>query len=384
MKKKLLIAVGVLAIIGALYVGLNPPGEEVKTYQVQVGDIRQTINETGLVQASNYLDIYSSENGKVESIAVEIGSSVSKGDTILVLQNNDLSIQKATHKSSLIQAKNKLSLVKANWERVKLDYEEAKNNYARSEKLFKAGAISQSQLEEIKKVKDQLETTLREQSESYDQINEQVQILEKALQEIEVKERSLVITSPIDGTVVKLPAKVGQYLVTGTRVAQVASLNKLEIKTEVLSDDMADIVLGQKAIITAPLLKDKELEGEIVQIYPQAEERLSALGVIQYRVPVIISLKETDKLRPGYEVKVSIHTLTKEEVLIVPREAIIYDEDDSKQVMLIEQGRIKYVNVETGLQDRANIEITRGLDVGQKIILDGSSLLKEGTKVKEI
>ena len=96
---------GVLAIIAALYVGLNPPGQEVKTYQVQMGDIRQTINETGLVQASHYLDIYCSENGRVESVAVDIGSSVNKGDVILVLENNDLSIQKAAHKSSLIQAK---------------------------------------------------------------------------------------------------------------------------------------------------------------------------------------------------------------------------------------------------------------------------------------
>lgn len=384
MKKKLLIAVGVLAIIAALYVGLNPPGQEVKTYQVQMGDIRQTINETGLVQASHYLDIYCSENGRVESVAVDIGSSVNKGDVILVLENNDLSIQKAAHKSSLIQAKNNLSLVKANLERARLDYEEAKNNYARSEKLFEAGAISKVQLEEIKKVKDKLETTLREQNESYDQINEQVRILEEALQEIEAKEKSLVIISPIDGTIVRLPVKVGQYLLTGTTVAQVASLNQLEIKTEILSDDMADIMLGQKAIISAPLLKDKELEGEVVQIYPQAEEKLSALGVIQYRVPVIISLKEAHKLRPGYEVKVSIQTLSKKDVLIIPREAVIYDENGNKQVMLIDKGRIKYVSIETGLQDRANVEVIQGLDLGQKIVLDGSSLLKEGTKVKEI
>lgn len=384
MKKKTLITIAVIVIIGAIYMGLNPPRQEVKAYQVQVGNINQTINETGLVQASNYLDIYSSENGKVESIAVEIGSSVSKGDTILVLANNDLSIQKATHKSSLIQANNNLSFIKANLERTKLDLEEAQNNYARAEKLFAAGAVSQSQLEEIKTVKDKLETTLREQNESYNQISEQVRILEEALQELEAKEKSLVITSPIDGTVVRLPVKVGQYLVTGTAAAQIASLNQMEIKTEILSDDMADIMVGQKAIITAPLLKDTELEGEVIQIYPQAEERLSALGVIQYRVPVIISLKEADKLRPGYEVKVSIHTLSKEDVLIVPREAIINNENGSKQVMLIEQGRVKYVSVETGMQDRTNVEITKGLDVGQKIVLDGSSLLKEGTKVKEI
>lgn len=384
MKKKFLIGIAVLAIIVALYVGLNPPGQEVNTYQVQIGSIKQTINETGLVQASNYLDIYSSENGKVESIAVEIGSRVSKGDTILVLANNDLSIQKATHKSSLIQASNNLSLIKANLERTRLDFEEAQNNYIRTEKLFEAGAVSQSQLEEIKTVKDKLETTLGEQNESYKQITEQVRILGEALEDIEAKEKSLVITSPIDGTIVRLPVNDGQYLVTGTTVAQVASLNEMEIKTEILSDDMADIMLGQKAIIKAPLLKDNELQGEVIQIYPQAEEKLSALGVIQYRVPVIISLKEADKLRPGYEVKVSIETLSKEDVLIVPREAVINDEDGNKQVILIEKGRVKYVSIETGLQDRTNVEIISGLDVGQKIVLDGSSLLKEGTKVKEI
>ncbi len=384
MKKKVLVGIAGLVIIGAIYTALNPPAQEVKVYQVQVGKIQQSVNETGLVQASDYLDIYNTEYGKVESLPVKIGAKVSKGDTLAVLINNDLGIQKSTQQSALIQANNSLALVKANLERTKLDEAEAKNNYARTEKLYKAGAVSQSQLEEMQTIMDKINTTLQEQYESFSQTQEQVQVLEKALQDINAKEEGLIITSPIEGTVVRLPVKEEQFLAAGTPVAQVASLNQMEIKSEILSDDMADIAVGQTVKITAPLLKETFLAGEVVQIYPQAEEKLSALGVTEYRVPVIINLPEANKLRPGYEVKVSIDTLAKDQVIIIPREAVIYNEDGHKTVMVMEKGRVKYMQVETGLGDRTNIEISEGLEAGQKIVLDGSSLLKEGTRVKEI
>ncbi|HZK43151.1 MAG TPA: efflux RND transporter periplasmic adaptor subunit [Syntrophomonadaceae bacterium] len=385
MKRKLLIGiVALVVVVAAVILVLNPPATKVKLHEVTKGNIQQSVDETGLVQASNYLDVYNEESGKIEHLAVEIGSKVSKGDTLLVLSDNDLDIQKSGQKSLIVEAKSNIGVAEANIYRTGLELTEAKKDYARTEKLFAAGAVSKSELEVIKTSVEKLESSWQEQKASLAQIDLQISSLEDTLQEIRSKEKGLVITSPIDGVVVRLPAKDGQFLMTGTSVAQVASLNEMEIKTELLSDDMADISVDQKAKIRAPLLKDTILEGKVVQIYPQAEEKLSALGVTQYRVPVIIMLKNHDKLRPGYEVKVQIETLSKTDVIIIPRETIIHGDNDSKQVMVIEDGRVKYVDVETGLSDRVNIEIITGLEAEEEIVLDGSSLLKEGLKVKGI
>lgn len=383
-KKKTIIGIIIaIAAVGGIYMLFNPSRPEVSVHQVEAGSIQQLVNGTGLVQAIDSRDIYNGETGLVESLAVKIGDEVNAGDVMAVLSSNDLEIQKSLQQSALITAQNNLSLVKANGERIRLDYEEAKSNLSRTERLYKAGAVSQSQLEEVQNVMDKLTATLAEHNENLKQAQEQVAASEKAWQGIIAKEAELIITSPLAGVIVSLPVKKGQFLISGTPVAAVASLNQMEVKAEILSDDMADIAVGQKVSISTSLLKETILEGEVVNIYPQAEEKLSALGVKEYRVPVIISLPSVDKLKPGYEVKVSIKTLAKENVLIIPREAIIYKENGYKMVMLVAQDRVVYKDIETGLGDKVNIEIIKGLETGQKIIIEGSSLLKEGTRVKE-
>lgn len=382
MRKWVFAGVAIL-IVGGLIWTLSLTATEVKLYEVKKGDISQTIKETGIVQASNYLGIYSIENGQVEKILVDLGSFVNQGDTLLILTNNDLSLLKNSYKNSLIQAELNYAFIKAELDNIKLDFDEAKNNYNRTEKLYKSGAVSKNELDLAKLTRDKYETTYKQQLNSLEQAKEQLGISRDDLDDINAKEENLIITSPIEGTVVRLPVKEGQFITTSTEVAEVASLNKVEVKAEILSDDMADIKLGQKVKISAPILKETILEGEVINIYPQAEEKLSPLGVTQHRVPIIINLLENDILKPGYEVKVSIETLTKNDVVIIPREAILYKENGDKQVMLVdENGRIQYVNVKTDLGDRVNIEIISGLKVGQKIVLDASNLLKSGTKVK--
>lgn len=383
-KKKIITIFLALIAIGAIYVGLKPSNPEIRVYQVESGKIQQTINGSGLIQAVDSKEIYNGETGIVEGLPVKIGDKVKTGDVIAVLSSNDLIIQKSLQETAAITAQNNLSAVKASGEQIRLDYEEAKNNLARTEKLHQAGAVSLSQLEEIQNITDKLTIAWEEQKKTIKQAQDQVVISENGLQSIMAKEAELTITSPQAGTVVSLPITKGQYLAPGTPVAKIAALNLMEIKTDILSDDMADIALGQKVNITSPLLKEVILSGEIVEIYPQAEEKLSALGVKEYRVPVIVSLPVADKLKPGYEVKVSINTLAKEKVLIIPWEAVIYRENGQKMVMLVVNDRIVYKEVKTGLGDKVNIEIVKGLEAGQKIVIEGSNLLKEGTRVKEI
>ncbi|HZJ85096.1 MAG TPA: efflux RND transporter periplasmic adaptor subunit [Syntrophomonadaceae bacterium] len=377
------LGVAILLIVAVLSI-VNFSAIEVDLYQVKKGNIQQTVDETGLVQASHSLSVYTTENGQVEKVFVQVGDRVNKGDSLLTLSNHDLHLLKSGYQTSLIQANGNLNLAQAELNSTKLSLKEAANYYNRLDKLYNSGAVSQQEWEKAKGQYDNLNILYEGQLSNMEEALEQVLVSEKALNDIVAKENNLTIISPNDGTIVKLPLKEGQYIMAASEVAEVASLESLEINADILSDDMADIHRGQEVIISAAILKDKTLKGEVIKIYPKAEERLSALGVVQYRVPVVIGLNESDKLKPGYEVKVSIKTLARNEVIIIPREAIIYGENDYKEVMLVDsKGRVTYVEVETGLGDRTNIEVVSGLKVGQKIILDGSSLLKSATKVRQ-
>ncbi|MHB8986631.1 MAG: efflux RND transporter periplasmic adaptor subunit [Eubacteriales bacterium] len=136
------------------------------------------------------------------------------------------------------------------------------------------------------------------------------------------------------------------------------------------------------ATATAPVLDQNTLSGVVKKIYPRAEEKQSALGIIQRRVPVIISLKESAGLKPGFEVRVAIETATRENVLTVPREAVRTTKDGQKEVMAVAGGRVRHRIVSTGISYGNNIEITGGLEEGDQIARDGSLDLAEKTRVK--
>jgi len=192
------------------------------------------------------------------------------------------------------------------------------------------------------------------------------------------------VKSSVNGTVLSLPVKREQVLSPGALLASIGVPDHLEVKADILSDDLAEVKVGQKATITAPVLDQKVLKGKVKQIYPRAEEKQSALGIIQRRVPVIIALNDQANLKPGFEVKVAIETLNRQDVLILPREAICTTKDDQKEVLAVVNGRVQRRTVRTGISDHENIEITSGLTAGEMVVRDGSLDLKEKEKVKAV
>jgi HlyD family secretion protein len=180
-----------------------------------------------------------------------------------------------------------------------------------------------------------------------------------------------------------LPVKKGQVLTPGTLVVSVAAPDQLEVKADILSDDLGEVRLGQRVVITAPILGQSSISGEVRKIYPQAEEETSALGVVQRRVPVIVRLDSGSVLKPGYEVQASIETASRDNVLVVPRESVRTVGEGQKEVMAVVGGRVRHLPVEIGITGSDTVEITGGLQAGDRLITDGSQDLAEGARVKE-
>ena len=88
------------------------------------------------------------------------------------------------------------------------------------------------------------------------------------------------------------------------------------------------------------MLGQGSLTGTVKQIYPQAEEEQSALGVTQRRVPVIVTLPQPQQLKPGYEVTVDIQTDSRQNALLVPTESVRTTDAGQKEVMLVVRGRV--------------------------------------------
>ncbi len=384
-RKKLFILVGIvviLALITAITVLTGGTGAE--TVQVRTGDIIRSVEDTGYVQPATSYDLHAPQNAKVVQVPVDRGQQVNKGQTMVVMENLDLSLQVEDTRSQLSQTAASIAAAQAAVQRIELELKNAGENLARFQDLYESGAISTVEFEAAELKVQTLEQSLQEQKSLLESTRAQQAGLNRSLQNLNRKERQLTLQSPVDGIVLSLPAKQEQVVTPGTVLASVAVQDKLEIKADILSDDLGEVKLGQRVKITAPVLGPKVLYGEVGEIYPLAVEKQSALGVIQRRVPVIVTLADPANLKPGYDVKVAIETLTHKDVPVIPREAVHTLQGGSKEVMVVIDNRVEHRPVKTGIGDRENIEITEGLAAGDVIIRDGSLDLKENTRVKPI
>ncbi len=354
----------------------------VETITVSQGGIQHTVVDTGYVQSAQKTDIYATQSGRIISLPVTVGQNIEKGQLIMVLQNRDLSMSSNQLQIQLSQASAAVAAAESAIEQGRLTLADAQAKFTRAQELFKAGAISQVEYDGAQSLLETNQASFQSQEKSLQSAREQVNNYQTLLASSNQKETELQVRSPITGTLMQLPVQQEQVVTLGSLLAQVAWANNLEIKVDLLSDDLGEIQIGQNAQITAPVLGEKVLNGEVIQIYPQAEEKQSALGVIQRRVPTIIKLEDNGNLKPGYETRVSIITTSKDNVLLVPRAAVISSANGEKQIMAVVNGRVVFRVVTTGLMDSNNIEITGGLNAGDQIIKDASTTLKPNTHVK--
>lgn len=382
-RKKMFLLVGIVLILALIAAAtVLAGGTEAEMVQARTGDIIRFVEDTGYVQPATNYDLHAVQNAKIVQVPVDTGQQVKAGQTLVVLENLDLSIQIEDTRSQLSQTAASIPAAQAAVQRIELELKKAGENLERLRSLHEAGAIPTVEYEEAELKVETLEQSLQEQTSLLESARAQEAGLNQSMQNLNRKERQLTLQSPVDGIVLSLPAKQEQVVNPGALLASVAVSDKLEIKADILSDDLGEVNLGQRVKITAPVLGAKVLYGEVREIYPLAEEKQSALGVIQRRVPVIITLADAANLKPGYEVKVAIETSTAQDALVIPREAVRTLKGGDKEVMVVTDNRVERKPVQTGIGDKENIEITEGLTAGEVIIRDGNLDLKENTKVK--
>ena len=372
---------GLLLCLVLLYAyGRGVTAVEIAT--VSRGEVLHIVTDTGYVQAADKIDLYAAQGGTVKSLPVSVGAPVSKGQVLLVLENQETAISVQQLQIQLSQATAALSAARAGQKQSAADLADARAQWQRAQELFSAGALSRVDYDAVKSLLAKAELSADVQEQTLQLAQAQASNYQSMLRKAQDLEQKLQITSPIDGVLMQLLVKQEQVVTYGALLATVSSAADLEIKADILSDDLAEVQVGQTVQITAPVLNDTVLSGVVSVIYPQAEEVVSALGVAQRRVPVIIKLAAVGNLKPGYETKINIVTASRSDVLIVPREAVVTDSAGQSHVMTVERGRVKYKAVETGLADTKNIEIVQGLGAGDRIVKDASANLAENARVK--
>jgi HlyD family secretion protein len=188
------------------------------------------------------------------------------------------------------------------------------------------------------------------------------------------------VRAPTRGVVLRVFEESARPIQAGSPIVEIGAEDGLEIVIDVLTEEAVGIRPGQAVRITE-WGDDEVLSGVVEQIEPAAFTRVSALGVEEQRVNVLVTLPAVPEgLGSGYRVEAEIVTWTGSGVLSVPA-AALFQVGEGWAAFVISDGRALLRSVEIGRQGRDSVEILQGLDEGEVVVLYPSDQIEDGTRV---
>lgn len=184
------------------------------------------------------------------------------------------------------------------------------------------------------------------------------------------------IVSPIAGRVIDKPIEVGSVVTAKQLLLTVADMNNLIMRTAVSELLLPKVKLGQKLAVHVDAFPDQPFVGTITLISPQVNPA-TRTGDIEVRV-----FDREDLLKPGMFATVTIVTDRREDGIAVPGDALMTRADGQTIVFIAEDSTARQRVVKTGIMTKTETEITSGLKAGDRVVVMGQELLKEGIPVK--
>lgn len=394
MKKKTLtiLLISVIALILLLIVGkkngwFGKTGnyKEVEITKIEPLTIIETVAATGKIQPETEVKLSSEVSGEIILLPVVEGQQVKKGD-LLVKINPDL------YQSGLQRSQAALQNVRAGYNQTQATLNEATANYERNKTLFEKGIISKAEW-------DRAVSSYEVAKANHESAFFNIQSATATVNEARDNLARTTIYAPIDGTISRLDAELGERVVgtqqmAGTEIMRVANLNSMEVEVDVNENDIVKVSVGDSANVEVDAYLKREFKGIVTSIANSAEATLTADQVTNFKVKVrILSESYEDLLkdrpenyspfRPGMTATVDIITKKRENIVGVPISAIVIKTDTTSvrsssvrssssekfECVFVKSGdEAKLRVIETGIQDDTNIEILSGLKEGEEVI----------------
>lgn len=360
MKKKIIIIGVIVLLLGAgaiYYYNFSIKADEentadtlTRTVFVKEGDISETFFADGQVQSQLKVDVTAEISSRIDEVLIEPGDKVTSGDTLFILDNEDLEINENKMKNELERIKIKLEEQKAN-------LAAQKDEVAKTEKLYKKEAATEKELSDARL---KLETLKREVA----LMQREVENAEFGLESARLNYEKSFITSFISGVVTSVNVNSENLVNSNTVLARVIDMNPLDVKVYVDEIDYNKLKSDQQATIRVDTYEDKEFTGKVYYI---SEEGLNEQGVITFPTYIEVDNQELS-LKPGMTAEAELVVIEKNNVLLIPTEAI-KRENNRKYVEIKIDDEIEKRTIETGISSGGYTEIKEGLQKMDRVVV---------------
>ncbi len=321
--------------------GKNGDGEKkeelppVEVVSLERGPIEAVLRFSTNLEAESEVQVFSQAARQVTDLRAEEGDRVRKGQVLLTLQDEE-------QKSELARIESQL--------------EKARREYRRQQNLFAKELISEQAMNDATYEVEQLEIALQD--------------ARRNLTYTEVR-------APIAGAVTGRHVNLGDQITVNQHLFDLVDFDTIVARVYVPEKELPRLATGQTARIYSSSIGGAARTGEVIRIAPIVDPRSGT-------VKVTVGIPRSQGLRPGMYVEVELVTDTRDDALLVPKRAVVYDQNQAFLYRLTDDLAAERLAIGVQLEDREHVvpAASAGLAVGDRVVVAGQAGLKDGARVR--
>jgi HlyD family secretion protein len=387
---KFLVVLAVFALL--LIMAFWPKSAAVDLATIERGSLTVTIDEEGKTRVRERFVVSAPVAGQVQRIELEPGDKVVKDTTIVaVFSPADpvlLDVRTRTEaEASVKSAEAGLGRAKAERERAAAVESHAKSELARMRNLYKSAVVSQQSVASAENDARTAEEALKAAEFSVAGAEQDIAVARARLLSAsrapgEVQ-KTIIIKAPITGVVLKRLRESASIVPAGEPLVELGDPRRIEIVSDFLSTDAVKMRPGF-AVQIVRWGGEGALRGRVRRIEPEGFMKISALGVEEQRVSVLIDLDDPfeawKRLGDGYRVEVRVIVQEAKDVLKAPTSSL-FRHGENWAVFKAENGSARLRIVEIGPRNDYEAQALKGLSKGDVVIVHPSDSIKDGVRI---
>jgi membrane fusion protein (multidrug efflux system) len=315
--------------------------------EVEAHRIEDRIEATGQLLARSQAAVAAQVGGQVTRVVRDEGEEIADGELVIEIDPERRQLEAASARAMLAQAEAQAA--------------EAQRELGRMEKLHAEGVAADAKL-------DQVRTALRAALSARDSLQAQLGMAERSVADSSV-------TAPFAGLVARRYVSEGEFVAPGQKLFDLVALDPIEVEFHLPERDSSRVAAGAPVAVRVAPFPDEVFEAKVTVVSPTIDPSTRTLRVKA-------ELANPDgRLRPGLFARADLGIAVREQVAMIPEEAVLQRADGAVAFRLVGADRVERRTLELGVIRGGRIEVRSGLALGDRVVVRGQSDLVDGAAV---
>ncbi|MBC2835985.1 efflux RND transporter periplasmic adaptor subunit [Paragemmobacter straminiformis] len=315
------------------------------------------------------------EGQPIETLLADVGDQVQAGQTLATLSKSTLELQRSQFTASLASARATIAQAEAQMLEARASADEAQRVNERTAALVKQGAASQAAADQASSNAIAATARVTVATQSLEAARAQVDLVQAQLANLELSLERSEVKAPVAGTITQRNAVVGA-IASGASQPMFTLIRDgaLELNADVSEIDLTRLAVGQKVSMVG-VGSTEPLSGTVRLVEPSIDQT-TRLGRAR------ISIDQPEQIRQGMFLDAEI-LVAERDAVSVPVTAVGASAEGAS-VMLVKDGIVSRVQVQTGIRDRGWVEILSGVQEGDTIVTKAGAFVRDGDKINPV